>query len=199
MFTRQLSVQTKTTETVQQRVELTVGKNRMMFSTGLSAMSKTRYLQRVDTGQTGSLQHDIWTSVAALRRASAALSVLPKCVREIRLDKIGFDVLADTHDVCYALRLKNWQLDEDKGRRRHEPRDCCCCSAWLEARAVETLPCFSLQQSRDLKTDLVISPENEPKWCVQALQKSVSAFFPLYRWNVQKQWNIFFAILSFTW
>lgn len=59
----------------------------------------------------------------ALRHASAALSVLPKCVREIRLDKIGFDVLADTHDVCYALCLKNWQLDEDKGRKRNEPRD----------------------------------------------------------------------------
>lgn len=54
----------------------------------------------------------------ALRHASAALSVLPKCVGEIRLDKIGFDVLADTHDVCDALCLKNWQLDErQKGEK----------------------------------------------------------------------------------
>lgn len=44
-------------------------------------------------------------------------SGLPKRVREIGLDKIGFDVLADTHNVCYALCLKNWQLDEDRGEK----------------------------------------------------------------------------------
>lgn len=34
-------------------------------------------------------------------------------MREIRFDKIGFNVLADTHDVCDALCLKNGQLDEE--------------------------------------------------------------------------------------
>lgn len=99
----------------------------MMFSTGLSAISNTRYLQRVNRGQSGRLQHDSPTSAALSQRfthdrhTSAAHSVLPKRVGEIRLDKIGFDVLADTHDVCYSLCLKNWQLDEDKGEK-NEPR-----------------------------------------------------------------------------
>lgn len=43
-------------------------------------------------------------------------SDLPKQMREIRFDKIGFDILADTDNVCYALLLKNWQLHEGKGR-----------------------------------------------------------------------------------
>lgn len=44
-------------------------------------------------------------------------SDLPKQMREIRFDKIGFDILADTDNVCYALLLKNWQLDEGKAVR----------------------------------------------------------------------------------
>ena len=34
-------------------------------------------------------------------------------MREIRFDKIGFNVLADTHNMRYALSLKNWQLDRE--------------------------------------------------------------------------------------
>lgn len=41
-------------------------------------------------------------------------SYLPKFMREIRFDKIGFNVLADTHNVRYALTFKNWQLDKEK-------------------------------------------------------------------------------------
>lgn len=76
----------------------------MMFSTGLSAISNTRYLQRSNSAQTRSLQHHSHWEPGAL----------PKRMREIRLDEIGFDVLADTHNVCYALCLQNWQLDEEK-------------------------------------------------------------------------------------
>lgn len=39
---------------------------------------------------------------------------LPKCVREIGFDKIGFDILADTYNVGYTMRLKNWQLEKQK-------------------------------------------------------------------------------------
>lgn len=35
-------------------------------------------------------------------------------MRKIRFDKIGFNVLADTHNMCYALSLKAWQLDNEK-------------------------------------------------------------------------------------
>lgn len=38
-------------------------------------------------------------------------------MREIGFDKIGFNVLADTNDVCYAVSLKSWQLEEDKTLR----------------------------------------------------------------------------------
>lgn len=38
-------------------------------------------------------------------------SYLPKHVREIRFDKIGFNVLADAHNVRYAVSFENWQLD----------------------------------------------------------------------------------------
>lgn len=170
-----------------------------MFSTGLSAISNTRYLQRVNTGQTRRLQHDTWTSATLVHRstqecrASAAHSVLPKRVREIRLDKIGFDVLADTHDVCYALCLKNWQLDEDNGEKKVSHRTFLKHHWW---NAVKTLPCFSLQQSRDLKTDLVISPENETKWCIQAPQTNVPAFSRVI-YGMFKSNKTFFAILSF--
>lgn len=34
-------------------------------------------------------------------------------MREIGFDKIGFNVLADTHNMRYALSLKNWQLDRE--------------------------------------------------------------------------------------
>lgn len=37
---------------------------------------------------------------------------LPKCMREIGFDKIGFNILADTYNVCYAMCLKNWQLEK---------------------------------------------------------------------------------------
>lgn len=79
--------------------ELTVGKKRMMFSTGLSAISKTRYLQRVNTGQTGSLQHDM--------RTSAALFVTPQQHAGSYLNvwgKLGLIKLASmswrTHTMC---------------------------------------------------------------------------------------------------
>ena len=49
-----------------------------------------------------------------VKRTSHVSSYLPKRMREIRFDKIGFNVLADTHDMCYALSLKNWQLDREK-------------------------------------------------------------------------------------
>lgn len=35
-------------------------------------------------------------------------------MREIGFNKIGFNVLADTHNMSYALSLKNWQLDKEK-------------------------------------------------------------------------------------
>lgn len=35
-------------------------------------------------------------------------------MREIRFDKIGFNVLADTHNMCYAVSLKYWQLVKEK-------------------------------------------------------------------------------------
>lgn len=35
-------------------------------------------------------------------------------MREIRFDKIGFNVLADTHNMRYALSLENWQLGKEK-------------------------------------------------------------------------------------
>lgn len=38
---------------------------------------------------------------------------------KIRFDKIGFDVLADTHNMCYALCLKDWQLDKEE--MQYEP------------------------------------------------------------------------------
>lgn len=41
---------------------------------------------------------------------------LPKCMREIRFDKIGFNVLADTHNMRYALSFKNWQLGKERER-----------------------------------------------------------------------------------
>lgn len=41
-------------------------------------------------------------------------SHLPKRVREIRFDEIGFDVLADTHNMRYALSLKRWQLNKEE-------------------------------------------------------------------------------------
>lgn len=41
---------------------------------------------------------------------------LPKCMREIRFDKIGFNILADTHNMRYAPSLKNWQLNTQKKR-----------------------------------------------------------------------------------
>lgn len=36
-------------------------------------------------------------------------------MKEIRLNKIGFNILADTDNVCYALLLKDWQLQQKKG------------------------------------------------------------------------------------
>lgn len=82
-----------------------------MFSTGLSAISKTRYLRG------DNITFSFWES----RRGPSThydrvRSDLPKQMREIRFDKIGFDILADTDNVCYALLLKNWQLHEGKGR-----------------------------------------------------------------------------------
>lgn len=104
---------------VQERLSLTVGKNRMMFSTGLSAISNTRYLQRVNTGQSATqTSARLFQPFTPEPHASAAHSALPKRVKEIRLDKIGFDVLADTHNVRYALCLKNWQLDEDENKQK---------------------------------------------------------------------------------
>lgn len=35
-------------------------------------------------------------------------------MRKIRFDKIGFNVLADTHDVRYTLTFENWQLDKER-------------------------------------------------------------------------------------
>ena len=37
--------------------------------------------------------------------------ILPKCVLKIRLNKIGFDILADTYNMCYTLTLQIWQLE----------------------------------------------------------------------------------------
>lgn len=42
---------------------------------------------------------------------------LPKQMKEIRLDKIGFNILADTDNMCDAVLLKNWQLQQKKGRQ----------------------------------------------------------------------------------
>lgn len=42
-------------------------------------------------------------------------SDLPKQMKEIRLDKIGFNILADTDHMCYALLLKDWQLQQQRG------------------------------------------------------------------------------------
>lgn len=47
-------------------------------------------------------------------------SHLPKCMREIRFDKIGFNVLADTHNMRYALSLQNWQLDKETEKKYYE-------------------------------------------------------------------------------
>lgn len=35
-------------------------------------------------------------------------------MREIGFDEIGFNVLAYTHNMCYALSLQNWQLEKKR-------------------------------------------------------------------------------------
>lgn len=50
-------------------------------------------------------------------------------------------------------RIGSWM----KRNNTNEPQDI----VEMPLNAVKILPCFSLQQSRDLKTDLVISPGNE--------------------------------------
>lgn len=49
-----------------------------------------------------------------MERTDQAGSFLPKCMREIRFDKIGLNVLADAHNMRYALSLEDWQLDKEK-------------------------------------------------------------------------------------
>lgn len=44
-------------------------------------------------------------------------------MREIRFDKIGFNVLANTNDVRYAVSFKNGQLDKDDIRKRNKQND----------------------------------------------------------------------------
>lgn len=40
-------------------------------------------------------------------------------MKEIRLDKIGFNILADTDNMRDALLLKDWQLQQKiEGRRK---------------------------------------------------------------------------------
>lgn len=95
--------------------------------------------------------------------------------------KLGLIKLASmswrTHTMCVmpcVSRIGSWMKTEGvKKQNKMSYRTLLRLHWW---NAVKPLPCFSLQQSRDLKTDLVISPENETKWCVQALQINVSAF-----------------------
>lgn len=88
-------------------------------------------------------------------------------MKEIRLNKIGFNILADTDNVCYALLLKDRQLQQKKG---WQPE-----SVWeysvgdlepeLKDKATKNKPspCFSLQQSTDPETALVKSPRRQIK------------------------------------
>lgn len=87
-------------------------------------------------------------------------------MREIRFDKIGFNVLADTHNMCNSLSLKTWQLNKKTEEIRviKQRTNAVCVTLSSVSNGVlqqKHLPCFSLQQNRDLKTILVISPENE--------------------------------------
>lgn len=133
----------------------------MMFSTGLSAISNTRYLQRSNGAQTRSVQQDSHWEPGA--------KSLPERLREIRLDEIGFDVLADTHNVRHALCLQNWQLDKEK--EKSEPQD--IVGVLVQSCEEKSLPCFSLQQSRDLRTALAISPENETRMRLGSTNKCI--------------------------
>lgn len=63
-----------------------------------------------------------------------------------------------------------------KKKNTNEPRDI----VEVVLKAVKSLPCFSLQKSRDLKTDLVRSPGNEMifsgstnKWCLSGNGRNV--------------------------
>lgn len=81
-------------------------------------------------------------------------------MRKIRFDEIGFNVLANTHNMRYALSLKNWKLEKRrKAISAVKYEQTLCKYHWLQTR--KTLPCFSLQQSMDPRTVLVISPEND--------------------------------------
>lgn len=85
-------------------------------------------------------------------------------MREIGFDEIGFNVLAYTHNMCYALSLQNWQLEkknicETEHYKKINSLEFGFCETVIKQESKKKVPCFSLQQSRGLKTDLVISPK----------------------------------------
>lgn len=88
-------------------------------------------------------------------------------MKEIRLNKIGFNILADTDNVCYALLLKDWQLQQNKGWQPESAWEYIVGDLDSELKDKPTKnkpsPCFSLQQSTDPETALVKSPRRQIK------------------------------------
>lgn len=77
-------------------------------------MSKTRYLQSKKGKEKRS---SFYVSFKGSRILPKEVLIVrcdsPKQMKEIRLDKIGFNILADTDNVGYALLLKDWQLQQN--------------------------------------------------------------------------------------